>query len=406
MNNKKCEMCENNLKYGKRFCSRICQGKWQSLYLRGEKANNYKKDISIEQRKRNCDYCGEEYFPKLYNLNAKNGFCSKKCSNEWFAKVWSQTEENKEAARSRAGKILENMAKTQTAPHLSIIKILDELNIDYQSEKNFNYFAIDIYLPNYNLAIEIMGGYWHGDIRKYKEINYNNQVNRIRLDKSKHTYIKQNFNINILYLWEEDILKNIHMCKKLILEYIKNNGILKNYHSINYIYSNKLQLTNNILTPYMEWNFEDFSKIIKIEYKNRTSYKQENKWIKFDCDYCKKPSEQLIKKYNKQKKHYCCKQCGYNDKRDKVEVKCNNCGNNIKVIKSKFEKNLRFFCNQKCQHEYQRDIGFKKDVKNIEFKCNFCNKKVIRSINEYKKYKKHYCNNKCAIEDKKTILAP
>ena len=54
-------------------------------------------------------------------------------------------------------------------------------------------------------------------------------------DKRKHSYIKNNYNIEVLYLWETDVNENIELCKKLIELYIRNNGKLKNYHSFNYV---------------------------------------------------------------------------------------------------------------------------------------------------------------------------
>ncbi|HBA03773.1 MAG TPA: hypothetical protein DCW51_07405, partial [Clostridium sp.] len=88
-----------------------------------------------------------------------------------------------------------------------------------------------------------MGTYWHTDPRKYKTINYDMQVDRIRRDKAKHSYFVNNKGIEILYLWEEDILNNTQLCGTLIREYIKNKGKLENYQSFNYTTSqNKIKL--------------------------------------------------------------------------------------------------------------------------------------------------------------------
>ena len=70
-------------------------------------------------------------------------------------------------------------------------------------------------------------------------------------DKRKNTYIKKYYNINILYLWESDILNNQQLCKSLILYYIKNNGLLSDYNSFNYsLIDNKVTLKSNIINPY------------------------------------------------------------------------------------------------------------------------------------------------------------
>ena len=57
-------------------------------------------------------------------------------------------------------------------------------------------------------------------------------------DKRKHTFIKNKYGIEVLYLWETDVNENLELCKELIKLYIKNNGILENYHSFNYVLNN------------------------------------------------------------------------------------------------------------------------------------------------------------------------
>ncbi len=77
--------------------------------------------------------------------------------------------------------------------------------------------------------------------------------NRIPKDKAKHTYIKNHYNVEILYLWEDDIYNRLYLCKRLIKQYIKSKGILPNYHSFNYhIKHNKLELNENIILPYQD----------------------------------------------------------------------------------------------------------------------------------------------------------
>ena len=59
--------------------------------------------------------------------------------------------------------------------------------------------------------------------------------------------------IEILYLWENDIYNNINLCRKIIEEYINNNGVLINYHSFNYsIKNNKIMLNDNIIIPFQD----------------------------------------------------------------------------------------------------------------------------------------------------------
>ena len=88
-----------------------------------------------------------------------------------------------------------------------------------------------------------MGDYWHATPLKYNINNLTKQQKKsIKQDKSKHTYVKKYEDIEILYLWETDINKNIDLCWSLIDKYINNNGVLDNYHSFNYHLEDKNDL--------------------------------------------------------------------------------------------------------------------------------------------------------------------
>lgn len=47
-------------------------------------------------------------------------------------------------------------------------EFLDSLGIDYKNERPANNYCLDIKI-NDNKAIEVMGSYWHGDIRRYPD---------------------------------------------------------------------------------------------------------------------------------------------------------------------------------------------------------------------------------------------
>jgi len=365
---RKCEICGKDFEClkssSKKMCSIQCQGKWQSQNLIGENANNYNKTYSKEDRTLTCEWCKTEFEVKPYNID-KAIFCSDKCRQEWYAKEWSQTDEWKEKSAIRAVKILEDglIPTTLTIPQIKINNILDVLGIKYNNNGNFKYYSVDNHLYEYNLIIEVMGRYWHTDNRFYEKINYDMQVNRIKIDKAKNTYIKNKFDINVLYLWEDDIKNNEELCINLIQRYINNNGILPNYHSFNY--NSNFNLIEYIIIPYMEWDIKDLNNIIDISVKEKMSHKQLDKWITFNCECCGKEREELICHYNKNKHHYCSKKCASKGHIKRVPVNCNNCNKNLEVIEDKYNTNKRFFCNQYCQHEYQKRIGFKKDDRDL-----------------------------------------
>ena len=118
-------------------------------------------------------------------------------------------------------------------PQKKVNDLLDSMGIKYEREYFIKYYYVDLYLPEFNLMIEVQRDYWHMSPLLNKDCIFKDNLAKSK-DKTKHAYIKNHFNIDVLYLWESDINKEIEKCKALINLYIKNNGKLKNYHSFNF----------------------------------------------------------------------------------------------------------------------------------------------------------------------------
>ena len=147
--------------------------------------------------------------------------------------------------------------------------LLDKLHIEYEREKQFLYYSVDNYLIKYNLIIEIQGDYWHCNPIKYKNKISEMQSGVIRKDKAKHTYIKKEYGIDILYLWENDLYNNPDLCQELIRLYVDKKGILDSYNSFNYqLINDKINFSINKITPYQEQSFD--------LYKNKIYKKEDN----------------------------------------------------------------------------------------------------------------------------------
>lgn len=246
------------------YCSFECRDKYKTENLSGENSKFYKRVDTV------CSNCGKKMsvipfdFNKTNSLGENNNFCSQECYYQYRSKHYSGdmhpmynyqfSEEQKELVRERMIKRIKNgeIAHTFTKPHENISNLLNTHSIIHENEYSCKYYSIDIYLPNHNLMIEIMGDYWHASPLKYLYDNLSDiQKKDIVRDKSKHTYIKKYYDCEILYLWESDIINNIDLCWMLIDLYICNNGILSNYHSFNYhIENNSIVLNNNIINPF------------------------------------------------------------------------------------------------------------------------------------------------------------
>ena len=203
-----------------------------------------------------CEWCENEYYvPKHKLQDGRHLFCSKQCRKDWYANIWSQSEEWKEESRKRATSLLKNNPiDTNTKPQIIMNEILDDLGIKYTNEYSCVYYSIDNYLDDYNLMIEVMGDFWHCTPIKYNDSNMRDiQKKRIVKDKAKKSYIKNQYDVNILYIWESDLYTNVDLCSALVKMYIERNGVLNNYHSFNYhIEENQIKLNDTILVPRFE----------------------------------------------------------------------------------------------------------------------------------------------------------
>lgn len=244
------------------FCSRKCYHQARSKFYTGENATKY------NSQQRQCDYCGKMMLLPLNRLQHTNkmGENHNFCSCECYAKFRSQyyvgeklyntgikmSDEFKEKCRINTVNCYKTGKLTrQTKPQRIVNNILDSQKIAYVNEQSFKYYAVDNYLCDYDLIIEVMGDYFHANPLLYDFEQLNAMQHKdIARDKRKSTYIDRYHGIKILYLWESDIKNRPLLCEKLILEYIKGKK-LSNYHSFNYTISeNQLVLNDKIINPY------------------------------------------------------------------------------------------------------------------------------------------------------------
>lgn len=260
------------------YCSETCYWKDKTNKMPKGENNQFYNRIKTE-----CTNCKKTINVIPYNYNIENeygdnhNFCSQQCYWEYRSKYYigdksscahrEFTEEQRERARLTILKNSRKASRFDSGIQLKINGILDKYNIRYEREYIIRYFAIDNYLIDFNLIIEVMGDYWHTSPLKYNEEKYKiseMQQKGLAHDKQKHTYIKSHNNIEILYLWEDDINKRPKLCEALILKYIETNGILENYHSFNWdMEDGSLFLCKDIIIPYQDMKIDEYRHLIK-----------------------------------------------------------------------------------------------------------------------------------------------
>lgn len=107
-------------------------------------------------------------------------------------------------AKSKMAKARENMPWSMTKPHQKVCDILTSLGVKFEIEKAVGFWNFDLYLPDFNLLIEVQGNYWH-TLAKAKS-----------RDKAKSTYIERYHpELKIGYIWEHECLQPNKVLEKI-----------------------------------------------------------------------------------------------------------------------------------------------------------------------------------------------
>jgi very-short-patch-repair endonuclease len=396
------------LKNQEAFCSKECY--WinkKEVTPKGKDNKQYNRILT------QCDNCGENIEITLYDMNAtRHHFCTQSCYWQFRSKYYIgerankivYTEEMRNKLRERTAKMYsDGIFDRQTLPQRIVNEILTDLNLEYENEYTCKYYSIDNYLKEHNLMIEVMGDYFHGHPEKNSIIN-DMQLKNIIKDKRKHTYIKRYENIEVLYLWEDDILNNIDKVINIIKLYINNEGVLPNYHSFNYDYEedfNEIIIKKSVIKNYMEFTSEELNSILissEQHEKLKIIKKLEHNtkfWDECNCKYCNKPISVLKSRKENSEFMFCNKECKNSYYQEQhVTVNCDFCNKEIDIHKCKDKSNKLHFCNNECKLNYQR-----KDA--VIVYCDNCGKAISRTANRAKNQKHSFCDKKCYMEYRK-----
>jgi len=112
------------------------------------------------------------------------------------------------------------LKKKDTKIEIKMGSLLTNLGVDFIKQHQVKNWVFDFYLPEINLVIECQGDYWHANPNIFDHNNLSEmQMKNIERDERKRKYLAEN-NINHLFFWENEIIKNIELVKEIILPYI------------------------------------------------------------------------------------------------------------------------------------------------------------------------------------------
>lgn len=133
---------------------------------------------------------------------------------------WSNLSEDEKNRRIGELALSANKARKDTKIETIVKNNLDLMGIEYMKNFRCDKYVFDFYLPFYNFVIECQGDYWHGNSEFFENLN-DIQLKNIERDFRKVKYLKDN-NIRSLFLWENEIYKNINNIKEIIWQQLIN----------------------------------------------------------------------------------------------------------------------------------------------------------------------------------------
>lgn len=128
---------------------------------------------------------------------------------KWHHNPKRKAERIEVARRGGIASIL-SQAKENTSIEKAIAEAIQELGIDYISQKLLGRFIVDFFIPKAKLVIECDGDYWH-NLPEMKE-----------RDKRKNGWLKKQ-GFRVIRIWEHDIKAD---SRKALLDALERGGLL------------------------------------------------------------------------------------------------------------------------------------------------------------------------------------
>lgn len=109
--------------------------------------------------------------------------------------------------------------------------------------------------------------------------------------------------------------------------------------------------------------------------------------MKFNCDYCGKEGHMKKSQFERNKNHFCSKECKNNFQKRQITFNCDCCGKESSMVASQYKLKKNHFCSKEC--------CFKWKEKQVTFICEHCGKESSRTKSSFKRRKQHFCSREC-----------
>lgn len=215
----KCEACgeitvktrayikrKNSEGSNKFYCDTTCFGIYHSEAMKGKDNPNYGNKSGITPN----DYRTKEQMSRhakdAWDRHREDGTYEVRLKKmrEGMYKFYA-TEEGKELRKKQGYLSLKSQRRKESSIEKKMRKELSKRGIEFEQEKPFiQRYIIDFYLPEYRIAIECDGDYWH------------RLPNVVEKDMRRDEVLKEN-EVKVFRFWESEINKSVEACVDIVM---------------------------------------------------------------------------------------------------------------------------------------------------------------------------------------------
>jgi very-short-patch-repair endonuclease len=109
--------------------------------------------------------------------------------------------------KKKLQRMANKMSNKMTEPERIFADMMDELGVEYESQKIIDNKIFDFYIPSKNVIVEIDGDYFHGNPLIYEEKDLNKMQIRNQRNDSYKEILAKGRGFDLVRVWEYD-LKN------------------------------------------------------------------------------------------------------------------------------------------------------------------------------------------------------
>lgn len=138
------------------------------------------------------------------------------------AKFFASPEAAKMKKKKRLQRAANKMSKDMTEPERKFADMMEELEVEYETQKIIDNKIYDFYIPSKNMIVEVDGDYFHGNPLIYEAKDLNKiQLRNQRNDGFKDILAKGR-GFLLERVWEYDLKNNYKEQKKRFEKLLKD----------------------------------------------------------------------------------------------------------------------------------------------------------------------------------------